>query len=297
MNDDLTLRAMLKQEETCYRVDDYFRKLPTPSPEMLPPVDPAARQQIVQWYMSIMDACDFPKEVAAVSMSCLDRFVSSTDGSEVLLSRSQYQLASLTALYTSVKIHCPQALSPDLVAKLSHGAFGADDVEAMERKMLKALQWRVNPPTVMDFVRVYLDMLATSFSDTYFDQRARTVIMELVGYQANLSVLDFDLSINKASHIAMASLWNAIESIYPNDMMLCEIIHDFVIKVSDIDHLDLETLQQKLYEAVTVQNDIKSLSEQLSACDSPVNKRMHRNSFVDSPRSVYEQNEAGGVSI
>lgn len=296
MNDEMTLRAMLKQEETCYKTHDYFRPLPSVTPEGNVPVDRDARQQIVKWYLTIMDSCDFDREAASISTSCLDRFVSTVDGSAVLLDRSEYQLAALTALYTSVKTHCPQALSPELIAKLSNGCFNENDVEVMERRILKALQWRMNPPTAMDFVRVYLDLLTTSFHRS-FDSHTMNVIMELVGYQTNLSILQFDLSTCKTSHIAVASLWNALESIFPNDMELCESIHDFVAAISDIDTVSLEFLQQRLYEAITAENGFQSPhAPEPSSCESPVhNKRMHRNSFIESPRAVCVENQVSTI--
>ena len=291
MNAEPILRAMLKQEESCYQIDDYFQKIPSQSSEGLLPVDADARQKIAHWCMAIMDACKYSKETAAVIMSCLDRFVSTSDGSEILLDRSHYQLAALTALYFSVKIHCSQALSPELVAKLSEGAYAKEDIEAMEQRMLGAIQWRVNPPTAMDFVRIYLDMIVTS--KNVFDQCTQNVIMELAGYQTNLSVLQFEIATTKASHVAVASLLNAIESIYPNDKELYETIRDFATSLSstDIDPDYLESLRRQLYKSITEQTGIQFKANEKSTCEAPVNKRMHRNSFTESPRSVHEHNK------
>jgi len=286
MNAELILRAMLQQEESCYKIDDYFQKLPLQSSQGLLPVDADARQQIAQWCMNIMGAFGFSKETAAVTMSCLDRFVSTSNGSEILLDRCHYQLAALTALYFSVKIHCPTALSPEFVAKLSQGAYVKEDVEAMERRMLDAIQWRVNPPTAMDFVRIHLDMISSS--QNIFDQHTHNVIMELVGYQTNLSVLQFEIATNRASYVAVASLLNAIESIYPNDKELYETIHNFTSLSTDIDPQSLESLQRQLFKSITEQNGVKFEAHEKSTCESPVNKRLHRDSFAESPRSVYE---------
>lgn len=289
MNAEPILRAMLQQEESCYQIDDYFQKIPSQSSEGLLPVDADARQQIAHWCMNFMDTCNYSKETAAVTMSCLDRFVSTSDGSEILLDRSHYQLAALTAMYFSVKIHCEQALSPDLVAKLSQGAYAKEDIEAMERRMLVAIQWRVNPPTAMDFVRIYLDMIIAS--KNVFDQRTQNVIMKLVGYQTNLSVLQFEIATTNASHVAVASLLNAIESIYPNDKELYETIWDLTSLSTDIDPDSLESLQRQLYKSITKQNGVKFKAKEKSTCEAPVNKRLHRNSFDESPRSVYEHNK------
>jgi len=276
------LRAMLKQEESCYKIQDYFKNFPT---EDFAVIDADARQQIAQWCMNIMEVCNFTKEHAAVTMSCLDRFVSTTDGSKVLLDRNQYKLASLTALYISVKVHCPQALSPDLVSKLSQGMHGVKDIEAMERRMLDAIQWRVNPPTVMDFVRIYLDMIASQ-SDNGFDQHAQDMIIELTGYQASLSVLQFDIVIEKSSQVAVASLMNALESIYTADQDFFDSIYHFLSLYTDIDSYSIEKLQGQLYESITEHTSTKQRTRKTPSNDFTVGKRSNRNSFTESPRSV-----------
>jgi len=277
------LRAMLKQEESCYRIQDYFQNLP--SEDFTEVVDAGARQQIAQWCTNIMEACNFAKEHAAVTMSCLDRFVSSLDGSKVLLDRSQFQLAALTSLYISVKIHCPQALPPDLVAKLSRGMHKVKDIEAMERRMLDAIQWRVNPPTAMDFVRIYLDMIASK-SNNDFDQHTQDVIIELTGYQASLSVIQFDIAIEKASHIAVASLMNALECIYTDDQDFCDSIYHFISRYTDVNPNSIKEIQEQLYKSI-----IEHTSTELGTRKKPSNsftlsKISHRNAFTESPRSV-----------
>ena len=287
-----SLLAMLQQEKNWYEIKDYFQENRNSENSEGNPVDADARQQIAQWCMDIMDACDFSKEYAAVTMSCLDRFVSTRDGREVLLDRSQYQLAALTALYISIKVHCPKALSVDLVAKLSQGTHGKNDIEAMERRMLNAIQWRINPPTAMDFARIYLDMIASK--STALDQHAQDVIIELAGYQASLSVLQFDIVITNASTVGVASLLNAIESIYTDDKELCDSIYDIILPYIDIDPNSLErlqSLQQQLYKSINLeQTSMKLMSkEKSSSCEYSTIKRLHRDSFTESPRSVAQQ--------
>ena len=282
------LRAMLQQEESCYKIQDYFQHLPSSEDCTAEVVDADARQQIAQWCINIMGACNFTTEHAAVTMSCLDRFVSTSDGKKVLLDRFQYQLAALTALYLSVKIHCPQALPPDLVAKLAQGRHKEKDIEAMERSMLAALQWRVNPPTVMDFVRIYLDMIAAN-SHHDFDPQTQAVVLELTGYQANLAVIQFGLVIEKASHVAVASLMNALECIYMDDNEdFCDsIYHCISCYTDDLDTNSIEEMQEQLYTAITEHTTSTELETRKKPSNGfTIGKISQRNSFTESPRSV-----------
>jgi Cyclin, N-terminal domain len=279
----LTLHAMLKQEETCYLVEDYFQLLPSLETCDGLPVDESARQEIGQWFINIMDACSYSRDTAAVAMSCLDRFVSTSDGYQFLLDRSSYQLAALTAVYVSVKVHCPQALSPDLVAKLSQGTYTRQDIETMERRMLSALQWRVNPPTAMDFVRAYLALIPS----VTLDKDSRRVIVELVGYQADLSILDFELATARASHVAFASLLNAVERVHGDHLEICNNVAERIALSTDICHSSLMGLRVILHEAIMEQTMMEPFSTDTSGKPQNISKRMHRDSFEESPRSVY----------
>ena len=278
-----TLQAMRRQEEQCYQVSDYLSRLPADTCCRQAPVDAAARQQIAKWCINIMQACNYQREYAAITMSFLDRFVSTSEGHSILLDRQQYQLAALTAIYTSVKIHCPQALSPDLVAKLSQGSFSRQDIEAMERRMLAALQWRVNPPTIMDFIRSYLDLIP----ETGLDEHSRNVVLDLAALQADTSVLDYKFVPHKASHIAFGSLLNAVESVFGETNM------DYLTDVSEIIQLAtgihgsaLSELRSQLYECIIGQDGIEIPSSQKAAIHPP--KKMRRESYVESPRSIMD---------
>ena len=275
------LRAMLQQEESCYQINDFFQKLPPQSSESLLTVDIDARKEIAQWCISVVKVCEYSAETAAIIMSSLDRFVSTPEDSETLLDRFQYQLAALTAIYLSAKIHCARVLSSENVAKLSRGAFTAEDVEAMERGMLKEIQWRVSPPTAMNFVRIYLDLL--TLSNNIFDRGTQDTVLELVGYQTNLSIVQFEISTTKASQIAKASLLIAVENIYSSNSEIYETMRRFLSLSSDIDHKPITYLMQKLSKAIPVENGVNVESQVRSSI-------IHRDSFPKSPRSVYKHN-------
>lgn len=280
------LKVMKRQEENFYTIDDYFRKIPTHSSEDIHPVDAYARQRIAKWCTGVIKAFNCHTEIVEIAMSCLDRFVSTENGKTILLDRSEYQLAALTALYTSVKIHNSTALSPGLMAQLSRHQYNENEIEAMERRMLDAIQWRVNPPTATAFVRAYLDMSPVwKCLDTYTED----VILELVRCQTNLSIIDFELSTSKASHIAIASLLNATKSVYSDEFASYESIQHIITTFSyEIDQESLEKLQLKLYEGMVNENDFK-----IKALDEPMPRRslnVRSDSFTESPRSVYECN-------
>lgn len=163
-----TIEAMRKQEETGYRAYDYLHQQVPPFSSMNgpqnteAPVDVDCRFRMSEWCYQIVDFCKFKRETVAISMSFLDRLLCTPAGLEIFLDRSLFQLAAMTALYTAVKIHEPEAMEPTLIASLSRGAYNKEQVEAMEFKMMNAIQWRLNPPTAIAFVHELLDLIPSS---------------------------------------------------------------------------------------------------------------------------------------
>ena len=83
-----TIEAILRQEKTGYTVPDYLRHLPEYT-AFGQPIDADARYLIAKWCFKIMDICDSKHETAVIAISCLDRFVSTPSGQEILLDRGQ----------------------------------------------------------------------------------------------------------------------------------------------------------------------------------------------------------------
>ena len=248
MEDSLeTLEAMLHQEGNGYQISQPFLgNLPQHTTAFGQPVDACAREAIAQWCYKIMTICHYTNETAEIAVSCLDRFTSSAKyGYQSLLDRQQYQLAALTCVYTAVKIHEQQALSPDLVAKLSNGVFTKEHIEAMELRVLKGLKWRVNPATTMDFVRTYLSLVPHDVLDC----ESRKLILELSQYQVDKSILDYHFCNKKKSNIALAALLNSIESIY-TDGMMGSYVESLISHYANMDTSSLQLLSEKLYEAI-----------------------------------------------
>jgi hypothetical protein len=214
-----SIEAMRIQEESAYSVSDYLHQhtLSQPSahgplhhaPAALP-LNVACRSAMIVWCNNLVDFCDYSRETTEIAVSCLDRFLSTNVGSRALQDREYFQLAAMTALYTSAKINESRALGSASIAKLTRGKSTKEDIESMELTMLAALQWRVNPPTAMSFARKFIDLVVPS--NLRMDDSTRTGILELVQCQVELAISDYDLSLHKASSIAFAALLNAIDT-------------------------------------------------------------------------------------
>jgi hypothetical protein len=204
-----TIMALCQQEDSGYQVYDYLGEAARKVSSLhQSPIDDSCRSSMVVWCNNLVDFCNYDRDISASAISCLDRYLSTEDGFQTLFVPEQFQLASMVALYTTAKIHERQALEPSSIAKLSRGAHTSTDVEEMEARMLKALQWRVNPPTATRFVNLFLGLVPPHM----LDDDSRNHIVELVQYQLNLSLLNYQFSLKKSSQLALAALLNAIES-------------------------------------------------------------------------------------
>jgi len=207
-----TLEAMRRQEEChgYYCVSDYFSELPTITnpTDVDTPVDSSCRFLMAKWCNEIADSCKYNRETAAIAMNCLDRFMSTPSGREILFDRKKFQLAAMTALYSSVKIHEEEVIAPDLLSTLSQGIHTPAAIEAMEFKMLNAIQWRVNVPTAMSFCRIIINDL---IPDNLLNPLEKETILDMSKSQIELTVNEYQFSGFNGSSIAFACMLNAIE--------------------------------------------------------------------------------------
>jgi len=251
-----TIEVTRRQEEN-YVVSDYLCRLPASVTVEDPPVDAQCRVIMQKWCKDIAQYCGYHSEVVDIAMNCLDRFMCTTDGFSILMDRSQYQLAVMTALYTTVKIHCHEAMDPQLVSNLSQGAHTPQAVEAMEVRMLKALEWRMNPPTPLFFVSKILDLVP----EHLMNDEERQAVTDLTKFQLELAMETYQFSILPASLIAIASLMNAVESVSSNTAF----VKDFepsVCRLSNVDPTALRGIRINLYESI---NGVEPMDMQFTA--------------------------------
>lgn len=283
-----TIQAMRCQEENAYGVSDYLSKIPFQMNCALDtPVDASCRFVMAKWCCEIADFCKYRRDTVAVAMNCLDRFVATSVGQQILLDRNLYQLASMTALYSSVKIHEQEAMDPNLISSLSRGVHSPKAVEDMEAKMLQAIQWRVNPPTAMSFVRSMMDLVPHHIVGA----AGREAISEITKFQVELAVNEYNFSRFQASSIAFAALLNSLESLSEDCVFVANFESTMACAVG-IDINSVRGLRIALYELMngndtmilqdaTVQTPASTNMD--TSCGGLVNTEGH---YKISPRSV-----------
>lgn len=203
------------------------------------------------------------------------------------MDRSQFQLAAMTALYLSVKTHEPEVMSSELVSTLSRGAHTEEEVELMERRVLHALTWQVNPPTTLSFVREFLKLLPAEL----LDHEMHMTLMEICKFQSELAVADYNLVAMGASSIAYASLMNGLESLCM-DRSILGYVSSIVSQAAGINLFSehLVQIQIRLCQAVAqTQQPVAVALPQPVAVQQPV--QQHQMLQQQQPQQLVQQQQ------
>ncbi|KAL7577748.1 hypothetical protein ACA910_010510 [Epithemia clementina (nom. ined.)] len=223
------IRAMLMQEVAAYGTVDYLApsfqqnlayyraeeetdsSCDPPVPSTSTSVDSSSsgitelwREKICEWSYQVIDHFDFSREVVAIAMNYLDRYLATKFANKKI-----FQLAAMTALFLAVKLHERSKLSMSSMIELSRGSFNLEQMVVMEISLIRGLRWHLHPPTAQSFVQRFLLLVpSTAISpDALYD------VLELSRFLTELSVIDYFFVTQRPSHIGLAALLNAMQDI------------------------------------------------------------------------------------
>jgi Cyclin, N-terminal domain len=239
-----TLQAMHRQEMSAYIKGDFLQLVDRMADDN---IDITCRGKLCEWLCQIVDLCGYSRETVEISMSHLDRFVVTPTGTAALHDRTTYHLAAMACLYTTVKVHEREALSPNDVSRLSRGAYSAAQIESMESTVLAALNWHVNPPTALSFVREFVSIL--SFS--HLSQASKAQLLELASAQTEYAVSCADFLHVPASTVAYCAFLNALKATLALNTGTIQYIGCIVAQVLHLDtsstHVDTVSRHLSIY--------------------------------------------------
>eukprot|EP00984_Skeletonema_dohrnii_P015376 scaffold6629_cov171-Skeletonema_dohrnii-CCMP3373.AAC.1 len=205
-----SLAAMIKRELTTYSCyDGYLNHF---DPNMITADD---RKKLVDWCYDIADHCKLSRETVASAMEMTDRFLAMPSNSadaarvsdEALIDQSKFQLLTIAALYTSIKINEKVAISSDLFAEMCSHVYTVEEIEDMERTLLIGLSWRCHAPTahqvgmsIFSLLLPYVDIPEVTWG----------FLIDEMRYLTELAVRDYYFSTQRVSTIALAAVFNVI---------------------------------------------------------------------------------------
>jgi len=204
------------------------------------------RAKMVEWQYQVADFCRFDRETVAIATNYFDRFLATSSAAEAHTNTDLFQLAVMACFYTAAKIHEPESFEPWMLSKMSRGLYLPSEVETMERVILQAIEWRMNPPTALSFIKEFMEMLPAC----YLSDDVRPTVMNLAKFQVELSVRIYQFVPVKASTIALAALLNAFESIGMDDDTL-SLIKTCIFEETGIKLVVDKDVQHRLYQTIT----------------------------------------------
>jgi hypothetical protein len=253
-----SIQALLEQEAArIYSCNDYLSQtiFPKNIHDLLPKdrlkvqhpgdtrIDEYCREQIVEWSFRVVDYFRIDREVVAVSLSLLDRFLAVCE-----CDRSTFKLAATTTLHLAVKLLHPCKLGElGILSDLSRGEFDMNDVACMERHILQSLQWKLHPPTPIAFATLLLDYIfsrqSLNLSSTDVDD-----LYDISSFFTELALCDYYFVGVSPSSIALASVVNALEGMFGPDNKASPLILCAASKLKIYSQQDLSTASQRLWE-------------------------------------------------
>ncbi|KAK1734362.1 cyclin family protein [Skeletonema marinoi] len=205
-----SLSAMMKREFTSYSCYDGY--LNPSDPTMVTADD---RKKLVDWCYGVVDHCQLSRETVASAMEMVDRFLSMPSNSadaarvrnEALRDQSKFQLLTIAALYSSIKVNERVALSSELFSEICLRSYTAEEIEAMERTLLNGLSWRCNAPTAH---QVGLSILSLILPYVDIPEVTWGFLMDEMKYLTELAVQDYYFSTQRMSTTALAAVFNVV---------------------------------------------------------------------------------------
>jgi hypothetical protein len=161
----------------------------------------------------------------------------------------------MTTLYMATKVFSAKQISISSLAELSRGEFEMSHLAEMERIILEALDWRLNPPTAQSFIEYLMALLPLD------DARlARSLSLRAIFF-AELCCYDYCHVTQDRSLIAVSCILNALEGMDEEDVsheLQIDFLEAIRSKVSlQFEPDEMETTQGRLWYLYTCSAEVK----------------------------------------
>jgi hypothetical protein len=162
------------------------------------------REKVAQWFYDVVDHLGECRSVVYLAMHILDRY-SSYLAKKSPLNEEVYEVASMTALFLSIRIAGSGNLQLPQLIPFSRGGITVKDLMATGTEVIRVLNWDHRVVTPFDFLPVFLDIVPS-----LKDISKRRRILDRASYLAEISVWDVSLSMRKPSEVALSAILNAM---------------------------------------------------------------------------------------
>lgn len=199
------MSTMLKQEKH-YNCPNYLR-LKCSKASMNSAITAACRAKMCRWIFHTAGCAKFHSETAITAITLLDRFAASASSARARKTRNsheEYQLVALSALFIAIKITEQIEIDASTMCLFMKDVYSAEDIIFCEKDILGSLQWKLNGPTPLQFIRCVLDVLPDSEAQELQGESQR---------QIEMAIEDSACVILQRSSLAIAAILNTLDDV------------------------------------------------------------------------------------
>jgi Cyclin, N-terminal domain len=214
------LSVMIEQDSKTYKVDDYIRRrrkigraVASVVPNCDEPVDPYFRGKMVEWSYRLCDHFAMRRDIVSLSFSFLDRFVD-----QIECDRAGFKLAAMTSIFIAAKMMNVKGFNVETLVTLCREEYQVNHFLQMERIMLSALKFRLNPPVIQAFMSHLCNFIPK------LDDASESEISSRAIFYGELSIYDFRFVPLSKCHVAIACIMNAIFDC-EEDCTISQVLH------------------------------------------------------------------------
>ena len=174
----------------------------------------------------VVDAKRIDRGVVEGAWSLCDRYISSQTG-ETLSQPNTFGVMLITCFFLAIKTKAPEyargSQADDLVEALCNlvgqGTYAPNDVFEMEKNICRTLNWRLNAPTMHEFVASYVALHPVgSMGLGIRDHVISQYLLDVCRYQVEGALFKQELMLNyNPSIIAMAAVLRAEDDLVENN--------------------------------------------------------------------------------
>ena len=216
------IAVMLQQEKThyspCYNYTNAFFENNTNG------INENWRQKIAEWVFEVVDHLKYDREIVSIALNYLDRVIAhGTETFKTSVPRKEFQLVAVTSLYLAMKLYCklhdeaedtPTRVRIESFVALGRGMFSIETLEQQERTIMSTLDWHLNPPTVVSFIKSFFRLFPRSWQGKSLQENILESYSEMATYLSELAICSCSISFHfQTSEIAYATILCALDAL------------------------------------------------------------------------------------
>ncbi|KAF5299440.1 hypothetical protein FQA39_LY11586 [Lamprigera yunnana] len=109
----------------------------------------AMRSTLIDWLVAVAHEYEMQEQTLYLCVNYIDRFLCTMS-----VTRDKFQLLGAAAMMLAIKVEEVTALDAEEWAHLTGQAYSSRQINRMEQLILNVLEFNLNPPTVIDFVKL-----------------------------------------------------------------------------------------------------------------------------------------------